>query len=334
VEAALAITQFVGIDVSAKTLLVEIQAGQAVEQLEFANDTAGHRALIKRVTKQARTARVALEATGVYSLDLALALHRAPGIEVMVVNPRAAKRFGEALMTRSKSDPVDARVLRELVARMPFEPWHAPSAQALELRAITRRLHALVQAQTRERNRLHAVSSATLSAIVREDLELHIAQLAARIENLRAAASAIVNASPELHRRLQRITSIPGFAQVSATQLLGELALMPDDMSVRQWVAHAGLDPRHHTSGSSVNRPPRISKMGNRYLRAPLYMPALVAIQREPRIRAFYHALLQRQKKPLQAIVAVMRKLLHAVFGVISSDTPFNANKLFPTPTA
>ncbi|OQW94983.1 MAG: hypothetical protein BWK79_03950 [Beggiatoa sp. IS2] len=49
-------------------------------------------------------------------------------------------------------------------------------------------------------------------------------------------------------------------------------------MTARQWVAHAGLDPREYTSGSRVNKKPRLSKVGNRYLRCALFMPALLVL--------------------------------------------------------
>ncbi len=52
---------------------------------------------------------VVLEATGVYHLDLALALHRARGIDVMVVNPRAARDFAKTIMRRAKTDAVLSR---------------------------------------------------------------------------------------------------------------------------------------------------------------------------------------------------------------------------------
>ena len=48
-----------------------------------------------------------MEATGVYHLDLAVALHNAQDIEVMVVNPKAAKHFADATMTRTKTDALD-----------------------------------------------------------------------------------------------------------------------------------------------------------------------------------------------------------------------------------
>lgn len=53
---------------------------------------------------------------GVVSPGLALALD-AGDLALMVVNPKAAKRFAEALMTRTKSDAVDAAVLAEFALR-------------------------------------------------------------------------------------------------------------------------------------------------------------------------------------------------------------------------
>ena len=115
----------------------------------------------------------------------------------------------------------------------------------------------------------------------------------------------------------------------SALRLLAELCVLPADMTPRQWVAHAGLDPRHFESGSSVRAPTRISKVGNRHLRAALFMPAMVAARYEPRVRAYYEKLIERGKKPLQAIVAVMRKLLHAIHGMLEHDQDFNGEKFF-----
>ncbi len=95
----------------------------------------------RAVRRRGRKVRVCLESTGTYGLDLALALHRAVGIEVMVLNPRAARNFAKALMRRSKTDPIDARVLREYVRRMEFVPWHPPtigSSSCEPSRAVSR----------------------------------------------------------------------------------------------------------------------------------------------------------------------------------------------------
>jgi transposase len=115
---------------------------------------------------------------------------------------------------------------------------------------------------------------------------------------------------------------------VSALQLLGELAVLPPTLDARQWVAHSGLDPRQHRSGSSIEWVPRLSKLGNRRLRRAPYMPALVAAQHDPYLRAFYQRLCRNGKAPLQALAAVMRKLLHAFHAMLRLDQPYDGARL------
>jgi transposase len=321
--------QLVGIDVSAKTLQICLETPKGtVESLELPNSAEGHRQLCRKLSQRGRRARIGLEATGLYSLDLALALSRQPGLEVMVINPRAVRDFAQACLKRSKTDALDAQTLLEFVRRMPFQPWQPPSAEQVELRALARRMASLTVSCTQEKNRLHAASAtAELSSALRQDLELGIEQLEHRIDWLLQQALTLIEGDAELKKAFGLLTSITGFAEKSGVQVLAELAVLPQDMTARQWVAHAGIDPRHLESGTSVHKPARMSRAGNRHLRAALYMPALVAIQRNPHVKAFYDQLLARGKAPMQANVAVMRKLLHALHGMLRTETPFESHK-------
>jgi transposase len=320
-----------GIDVSKDVLDVSARRdGERLETARFDNEAGGHQQLVRWLTKRGATARVVLESTGTYSLDVALALQRAPGIAVMVANPRAVKHFAGALLQRSKTDLTAAAALREFAARMPFVGWQPPAPEVLALRGIARRIAALVVERTRERNRLHAVrASAERLAVVVNDIEVNIRHLERRIELLTTEAVVLVNQHAELQRAFARLTSVRGIATHSAVQLLPELLVLPDDMTVRQWVAHAGLDPRACQSGTSVDKPARISKLGNAHIRRALFMPALVAVQHEPHVKAFFDQLVARGKKPIQAYVAVMRKLLHAIYGMFRTNTDFVAEKFY-----
>jgi transposase len=328
------VTRLAGIDVGARNLKLEIEtARDQRHRVEFANTPTGHRKLIRRLTQGGRRACVALEASGIYSLDLALALHRAPRIEVMVVNPRAARDFAKAFLLRSKTDDIDAWVLLEFVRRMPFVSWQPPREAALTLRAFARRIAALVKIRSQEKNRLHATEHCReLPAAIRNDIEVNLRHLDRRIRQLEEQAVDVVWADPMLRHDLVLLTSIRGVARASALQILAEIRVLPDDLSPRQWVAHSGLDPRTFESGDSVAKPARISRVGNRYLRAALYMPALVASQHEPRVKAFYDELIARGKKPKQALVAVMRKLLHSIHGMLSSGTDFDGERFRALP--
>lgn len=320
-----------GIDVSAAQLVValESESGRWLQR-SFPNRASGHQTLILWLQKTGTRIRVCLEATGHYSLDLALALHAASGIEVAVLNPKMVNRFA-ATLCRSKTDPADAQVLAEYARRMPFQFWHPPQAAALELRTITRHIAALTQQHTQQSNRLHATAaSVTGSRCVQQDLKRSLRDLERRIEKMRRAALAVIEQDVELRPRFVLLLSMPGIGEVSALNLLGELALLAPSLTVRQWVAHSGLDPAHHDSGSSVHKRSRISRAGNRYLRRALYMPALVAVRHDLHLRAFYQALLVRHKAKLQALIAVARKMLHAIFGMFRGRTDYDGSRLFP----
>ncbi len=323
-----------GIEVSSETLQVAL-GSKALRS--FPNTAAGHQALLGFLERAGGGVRVCLEATGRYGLDLALTLHAAR-LPVMVANPRAVRHFASALMERSKTDPLDARVLAEYAARMPFQNWQPPSPAALKLVTVARRLQALTEMITAEKNRLHAASlSQALPAYVRLEIARHLRVLEHHVARLTRAAQEFIADDLALTERYQLLQSIPGFGPTSALHVLAELSLLGPDLEVRQWVAAAGLDPRQHTSGTSVYHPPRISKLGNARLRRGLYMPALVAIQHEPHLAAFYQKLLGRGKAKMQALVAVMRKLLHAIYGIFKHHQTYDGSKvhaLTPQPEA
>jgi len=79
-----------------------------------------------------------------------------------------------------------------------------------------------------------------------------------------------------------------------------------------------------------VNKKPRLSNAGNRYLRMARYMPALSAARHNPNVRAFYRHLIEtRGLKKIQAVCAVMHKLLHAIHAMLKSRSPFDSSRFF-----
>lgn len=314
-----------GIDVSAKMLAARRwREGQGQER-DFTNDADGHREVRKWL---GRDARVCIEATGVYHQQLASSLG-AGGVEVMVVNPRVAKDFGKALSNRSKTDKVDAATLLEYVRRMEFTPWKAPGPAVQELRELGRRLSELVHANVEEKNRLHAKTAAALSRVVIVDIEQHLKQLKVRIKAIEAAALEVIHGDADLRAQYEILMAATGIGARSAILLLTELAVLDPTMTVRQLVAYAGLDPRVYESGTSVHQPARISKVGNARLRATLYMTALSAIRHDRGARLFAARLVARGKKKMQAIVAVMRKMLHGIWTALQRRVPFDSSVLF-----
>ena len=319
-----------GVDVSAASLSVSAVGGSRTWRGEVPNDEAGHRKLLKMLRQMGAEICVALEATGNYGLDLAMALHRA-GVAVMVINPRAVMQFAKALLQRSKTDRVDAEVILAYLQRMPFEPWTPPRAAALELRTLSRHIHAVKAMLVEEKNRLHAAEAVSSTPLlVRSDLKRAIAALKLRIKRLEDECLAVITKDAQLRTWFALLTGSVGFGPTSAIKVLAELAVLPPDMTSRQWTAHAGLDPRKFSSGTSVDKPDRISKAGNKYLRGALYLPALTAARHDPNVKAFRDKLVGRGKKPIQALVAIMRKMLQSIHALLRTGTVFDGEKFYP----
>jgi transposase len=321
---------YVGVDVAKDELVVACcdQAEHFQPEQCFPNTKAGI-ARLKRQLAQLGQLRVCLEPTSRYHLALLAALSSASGISVCVVNPYAARSFARATLKRGKTDRTDAAVLARLALHCAPAPYTPARPAALALRAITRRLTSLIEQRTAEKNRLHAAQRGGDPRCVIQSIQRQIVQLTRQLEELERAALALLKQDELLKACFDLLLSVKGIGQRSALLLLGELSVLPAGLGKAQWVALAGLDPKPCESGSALNAPRHISRQGNVFLRRALYMPALSSATRSGPAQAFYQSLLARGKKPLQALVALMRKLLLAIWGMFQSNQPFDPARFY-----
>lgn len=324
----------VGIDVSKDWFDVErANAEGEVQTARFDNVARGHRKVCGWLRKGGHEAQVVLEATGAYHVKLAMALATSKGITVMVANPLAVKNFRGSLLQRASTDATSATMLRKFAERMDFVSWTPPSQAKRDLRALARRAQAVTEMRTQERNRLHAAQVGGEPAVVLKDTRANIVALGKRIEALRQHALEVIHGELELEQQWKYLRSLKGIGDISAIAILAELIFLSGELDVRQWVAYAGLDPRPFESGTSVHRPARISKLGNVHLRRSLYMPALVAMRHNAPVKAYAEHLRAKGKPELVIITAIMRKLLHAIYGMMKSGSMFDGTKFYRTTT-
>ncbi len=326
---------YVGIDVGSKELVVALKpsAFDKVDINTFENNTSGHKKLLKLITKYKRHAKVCMEATGVYHFELALLLAKCKSVKVMVVNPKAMHHFATSMLQRAKTDRYDAQMILEYLMRMNFLEWKAPEKDAVSLQRTSRRIAQLKKTLSQEQARLSASEYQGVDAkVIRKSISGVISMLKKQINTLEQHCLTLISSNKKMSEHMKILVSFVGIADVSAIQIMAELVMMPDGLTADQWVACAGLDPRPLESGVSVDKPRRISKRGNKYIRAALYMPALVAIKHDQNIHAYYENLLSRGKKKMQAIIAVMRKLLMCIWGALHNKENWNGEKFYKIP--
>jgi transposase len=319
----------VGIDIAAKTFdMVSRRDGKPSKVETFQQTPQGHAKAVKRL-QALKPACVVMEATGIYYLDLAVTLVEA-GLPVAVINPRSFRHFAELKLSGSKTDGLDAALLAEYGERMTPRRWVPPTRAQLALRDLGRQINRLTAARTQAKNRLHALQAKgmTLPLLIDDEKE-GIAWLDRRIQRLTQAAQSIIAECETLATHHANMTAATGIGDATAITLLAELCVLPKTLKAPQVSRYAGLDVRLTQSGTSVNRPARLSKAGNAYLRAGLYMPVMSAVRHDPRAKAFYDALVARGKKKIQAQCAVMRKYLTGLWACMQNQTPFDSSLLF-----
>lgn len=324
-------SNFIGIDISALTVDVAHRQNGRVQACFKGEQTgAGHAALATRLRAlKPRPERVVLEATGVYYLDLAVALTEA-GLAVSVINPKSFHHFAKLKLAHVKTDRADAQLLAEYAERIEPALWSPPDRTCLALRDLGRQINRLTRDSVRAKNRLHALASTRLSLpLLIKDENAAVATLAKRIERLTRAALALIAGSPTLATQLNHLDCAVGLGKASAVAILAELCVLPTTMKANQVARYAGLDVRLDQSGTSVNAPARLSKAGNAYLRGALFMPAMSAAVHDPMVKAFYQSVQSRGKKKIQAICAVMHKYLTGLWTCLQNNQPFNSAKLF-----
>ena len=316
------LTLVVGIDVAkAKYDVALLNAEGKYRSKVFANSPDGHLQFLDWLRKHdALDAQLCMESTGVYGRSLARFLSQ-QNLFLSVVNPGQIHAFGKTELTRAKTDKADARLIARYCQLHRPPAWIAPTAEIVELQSLVQRLDDLLALQTMENNRLEAAEGAA-----RESVEAVLQFITRQIELVRLQIEVHIDRHPGLKEKKELLTSIPGIGDATSAILLAFLSPLERFSSVKQVVAYAGLNPRIRQSGQWAGKTP-IAKSGNVLLRTALYLPAVSAKRYNPAIAHFCALLLERGKRPMQVVVAAMRKLLHIVFGVLKSGLPFDPNR-------
>ena len=238
-----------------------------------------------------------------------------------------------------KTDKKAALTLAQLHAAGMLTGVWIPPHEVRDLRALISRREKMVRLSTMAKNRLHSLLhrnhlvlpenpfspqqrnlweslplSATEQFLVRSDLDT----LAFAQKQITQAEEHLKKASAE-DERIPLLVQLPGVAMLTAITILaaiGDIARFP---SAKKLVGYAGLGTRVHDSGMT-HTSGRITKAGRRDLRRALVNAANHAIEHHPHWKKEFERLephLGRSK----AVVAIARKLLVAVWHVLSKKT-------------
>jgi transposase len=310
-----------GIDISKQRFEVALLVETKIKNKSFQNTTEGFETLALWLKKQnIHQVNACLEATGNYGEDLATFLHETSHT-VSMVNPARIKGFAQSELIRTKTDKIDAGIIARFALAMKPDPWIPPSPEIRSLRALVRRADSLIDMLTQEKNRLGTAHESVVPLV-----QEHMAYLNQELDKVREQIAEMIDRDPNLKQKKKLLLSIPGIGKVTTAAILAELYNLDRFNHVRELVAFIGLAPKEKISGSSIKGKPRLCKIGHSRLRKTLYMPALVSIQCNPAMILFYNRLKEKGKNGKVIVCAIMRKLVHIIFGILKSGKMFDPN--------
>jgi transposase len=245
---------------------------------------------------------VICEATGGYEALLleALVAHSRPAHRA---DARKVKAFIRSFGTLGKNDAIDARALarygEERNRQLPR--WKPADKERSVLAQLVLTRQDMVKDRTAWSNRSRAPGA------ISEIIAPILATLNAQIRTVETKIKALLKACRPLRQAVATLRTIKGMGPTIAPALI---ALMPElgTLDRRQIAALAGLAPHPNQSGTRDGY--RKVRGGRAEIKRLLLLPAMTAAKYDPNLKVFYDRLIVAGKKPILALVAVMRKMI------------------------
>lgn len=137
-----------------------------------------------------------------------------------------------------------------------------------------------------------------------------------------AAVQVVVAADSVLARNQALMLTISGIGPITAATMLAEVPNI-GEFTPKGLAVFAGLSPQEHSSGSTICRPGRISRIGSERLRRALYMCSLSSKRRNPALKEFVQRMTAAGMPPKVILLAIARKLLLFAHAIVRTQKPF-----------
>jgi transposase len=312
------IMTYIGIDVSKDSFVAAYPAKSGYSTKTFKNTTSGVRQFISSLPEGCHCV---MESTGNYSMLLLYLLQQA-NITVSMENPQKIKHFARAMLSTTKTDEIDAKLIALYGEKMEPIPCKIPLESIILLkqkRTVLRQLkkQLLMMTNLQESMAVLPKQDPTSKASIEQTIKFlrkQISKMEEEITNL---------SNKEYKRQMDLLTSIKGISNTIASALIIATGGFTYFSSAKQISRFLGLCPTYQQSGTSVNVKGHINRNGDTYLRSQLYVAAVSSTACNSACREAFVKMRERGKAGKVAIIAVANKLIRQAFAVVTNNRPY-----------
>jgi transposase len=312
----------IGIDVAKNSFVVAYPSQSGFSILEFSNNSKGIKKFID--TLDPNETHCILEATGTYS-SLIVYMLCSGSIPVSLVNPKQIKHFAKMMLSVTKTDKLDAKLISMYGEKMNPPLFVMPSAtiqilrqQRTLMRQLKKQFHMLSNIE--ESLKVLPIRDSKSYKIIfktKSFLEKQISDLEGEMNDL---------ATKEFKSQLELLTSIKGIGPAIATTLIMSTGGFTLFSSAKKFAKFIGVCPSYQQSGTSLKTRGVINRNGDADIRSMLYVASWSAIRFNSDCKQMYERLKAAGKPSKVALIAVINKLLRQAFAVVLKQEKYCDN--------
>lgn len=307
---------YVGIDVSKVTFVVAYSSVKTNKTRTFKNTVNGVHEFVQTIS--ASEHNCVLEATGNYSALLVYLLSEA-GITISLENPLKIKNFARVMLTVTKTDEIDARLIALYGEKMQPAPYKLRSDAILVLkqkRTVLRQLKKQLVATRNLKGSMEVLPF--FDPKCKKTIEKTITFLEKQIKEMEEELASL--AQGEYKKQMDLLTSIKGIGVTLAAALIVAFSYFDN---AKQLTRYLGLSPTYQQSGTSVNVKGHINRNGDSSLRSQLYVAAFSSLRCNTECKACFDRLRSNGKPGKVVVIAVANKLVRQAFAVVTQGKPY-----------
>lgn len=323
---------FIGIDVSKKTLDFAVFKGK---ELLFKwvgeNDEPGIKKFWTQLKLQQgfciNEAMFCMEHTGIYNQHLLSFLYSKKAS--VCVEAAVHIKLSSGLQ-RGKSDQIDAVRIAQYAYKncMELRLWQPKRQVIQQLKHLSGLRNRVINA----RKQLTVALNETISFDKKAACECKnlckasLKALDEDIKRIELKMEQVIASDVELKKLFSIVTSVDGIGKVTATEMIITTNEFKDITDPAKFACYSGVAPFEHSSGSSIKGKPRVSHKANKNMKSLLHMAALVAINYNADMKAYYQRKVEQKKNKMLVINAVRNKLIWRIFACVKNNRPYQKN--------
>jgi transposase len=235
-------------------------------------------------------------------------------------------------LQRGKNDKIDSeRIALYAVSHLNSLVLYQQPRPVIELlKHLLKARHRLINAKVslkiplKELNHFHRPSDVKIINQLNKPILLSIDDALKKLQN---ELRKIVKKDSKISHQLELLTSIPAIGEIVALHFICYTNEFTRCTTGKQLACYVGVAPFKYTSGTSLNSPAHVSRMGNRVLKRILHMPAVGQIRSTSELHKYFERRVVEGKHKSSIINAIKNKLILRMVAVIRNDKPYEKMK-------